>query len=233
MKPTIGDNLAEAMLKKEAFLSPDNTGDREEQAREILTMLLGMVGKLAGPEVLTAAYGTFKPGDRAGTLHAIAGRSHLVSALFARLPEDGASFLSIASEALAIKKGDNPLLFARLDGRKSAMRFARARLGAVLWIEYLTGRGMASPEIHGLISYWYAIQGDTVGRWAKQVSSKLGADYVKYFMKIAFVEGATGKDFSWSDDTPYGSEPVPTPWLERLKRDAQAYKATARASKSI
>jgi hypothetical protein len=231
MTPTIGDNLAEALRRKDAFLAPDNAGDREEQAREILLILLGAAGKLAGPEVLAAAYGTIEPGDRVGTLKAITARAYAVAPLFARLPEDGASLYAIAAEAFAIAGGDDPLLFARLpDQRKNPLRLARAKLSALLWDAYLKAMGIAPPERHGSIASSYGQEWDTVERWSKQVRQKLGADFVKYHTNIATIEGARGEGFSWSDSNPYGSEPPTLPWQDHLKRDGRAYVAAMNAN---
>ncbi len=231
MTPTIGDNLAEAMRRKEAFLAPDNAGERAEQAREILTILLGAVGKLAGPEVLAAVYGTFDPGDKAGTLKAIARRAFAVAPLFARLPEDGASLYAIAAEALAVTEGDDPLLFARLpDQRKNPLRLARAKFSALLWDAYLKAAGVAPPERHGSIASSYGQEWDTVERWSKQVRQKLGADFVKYHTNIATIEGAKGTRFSWGDRIAFGSEPPAEPWQEHLKESGRAYVAAMNAN---
>ncbi|MEG3083667.1 hypothetical protein U1707_08435 [Sphingomonas sp. PB2P12] len=231
MTPTIGDNLVEVVRMREAFVSPDNTGDREEQAREILSILLAVAGKLAGPEVLAAAYGAIEPGDRVSTLRAIVGRARAVAPLFARLPEDGASFYAIAAEALAITGGDDPLLFARLpDLRKNPLRLARAKLSALLWDAYLKAMGIAPPERHGAIASSYGQEWDTVERWSKQVRQKLGVKFVKYHTNVATIEGANGQRFSWSDRTPYGSEPPTLPWQEHLKDAGRDYKAAMNAN---
>lgn len=231
MTPTIGDNLVEVMHRRDAFLSTDNPGDRVEQAREILAILLGAAGKLVGPEVLAAAYGTTEPGDRASTLKAIAGRAYAVAPLFARLPEDGASFYSITAEALAIEQGDDPLLFARLpDLRKNPLRLARAKLSALLWDAYLRAKGISPPERHGAIASSYGQEWDTVERWSKQVRSKLGADFVKYHTSVATIEGAKGERFSWSDRTAYGSEPPLVSWQEHLKDSGRDYVAAMNAN---
>ncbi len=231
MTPTIGDNLVEVVRMREAFLSPDNAGDREEQARDILLVLLGVVGKLAGPEVLAAAYGTVEPGDRVSTLRAIAGRAYAVAPLFAKLPEDGASFHAITAEALAIEQGDDPLLFARLpDLRKNPLRVARTKLCALLWDAYLKAKGVSAYERHAAIAFAYGQEWDTVERWSKQVRQKLGVEFVKYHTNVATIEGAKGEGFSWNDQTPFGTEPQALPWQEHLRRDGQAYVAAMNAN---
>lgn len=188
------DELKQLILSKADALAEEDPQRRIFKARDVLVGVLGLCAEFLGPELLATAYGKVDPSaEREELLHLLATRLHITSTLFWSLPNDSISLSAVTSEALAVARGDAPLLFARLEGRKVNYRVLRAKFEALKWDKFLDGMGLGPPDRHARIASAFGQEWETIRRrWKKDVIAGLTKVDVPYFLQSAKLEGKTG-----------------------------------------
>lgn len=190
MTVTVGDLLVKIVRDRDDAIRTVDPTERQRKALVALQEAMFAMHKLLGNELLVAALGTVDASDRAQVLETAARRIHMLSAVFGDLPEDAASPVNVVEEAVSIAKGDAPLMFARLDGRKVNDRIIRAKFEALKWEAYLKGFGIRAGERHERIALAFGADWETIRRaWRRDVASTLEPAQVRYLLAVAEVEG--------------------------------------------
>ena len=135
---------------------------------------------VCAPGLIEEALGNVESGSRYEVLRSIELQLSLASALFdqAATPKSDASIGAATEEIRAIMSGDEPRLFARMDGRKTPYRVAKAKLQAIGWDQYLEARGEPPYLRHARIAVAFGHEWDTISRWRADVVPYLGEQHV-------------------------------------------------------
>jgi len=174
-------------------------GDLLGQARDLCEPLMGRAfgGRdSAGMEMLNAV-GAPAEQRRLNRLDLLA-RKLLLSARFFDHGSSVASMLEATREVRAIHAGDDPRLFAVVEGKRkqgragNTYRIAENKLRALEWDAVLEGRGMSAVERHALIQNAYAFEWTSMQKWSAPCGRELGNDLVAHLIKTAREDGASG-----------------------------------------
>lgn len=218
MPVTIGDLLTQLVQDRDAALTIADDTERQKKAADVLRDSMFIVHKILGPDLLAAACGQVDETDRAALLQAVAQRSAIFGCVFGTTHGDAASPWRVAEEAIAVARGDAPLLFARIDRHKVNHRIIHAKFEALKWDAYLKGRGMRAGERQELIvqAFGGGTSWETIRRaWRRDVQTALESTQITYLMTLALLEGKRG-DPRW--------EQMGNPdWEGALKHDGKHY----------
>ncbi|RYD57203.1 MAG: hypothetical protein EOP83_21160 [Verrucomicrobiaceae bacterium] len=191
---TVGDrwshhrDLDTFLDQREKLLAKAETEeDRQGWSRLLLHHAVDFASKICGEEVIKDAYGSAIEGDRQDALDKIARRLSVVQSIYSPFDklETPGSLWSAMSEVRAIANGDEPKLFAKLDGRRRRYRLALTKLRALEWEAYLKALGVGSVERRARITVAYGYEWDTIYRWGDDIKSTLGADRVDTALRQA------------------------------------------------
>jgi hypothetical protein len=225
----VGDAFLRLMLQRvEAEREPDPE-KRSIEAQRIFIKLMALAADLMGPELLADVYGTINSQDRGDVLQKVALRAMMAGMVFAKLPTDAGSLDEVTREAVAVRGGDAPLLFARLPTRKTADRVLRIKLRAHLWNAYLEGREVPTVERQAEIAKSFGHSWDTISRWLKPAIDAFGNDHVEYLLLAARVDGCAGKPFNDGMGR-FPDLPVDEPWQITLRRSGERFLTAQRAN---
>lgn len=226
---TLG-KLAEDRLAVENTSDPAEKADR---ARDLLAGMMYFAQTFVGDEVLRAAYGEVKAGDREEALRVSANRLLVADLLFARMPRDDASLFRVAEEAIAVANGDAPTFFARLSGSNvRKVRVHRAKFSAFVWDAYLEALGIDKATREYRIWEAYGTSSDSRRKWLKPARAILGEEYVDYHLRKASGEGRRAEPYTFTQSYYDAKVAAPMTWQEALHRDGKRFKAIQRESKA-
>lgn len=193
MTTTIGDLLVRIVKERDEALAAETAAERQQLALGVLETAMFTLHKLLGTDLLTAMLGDLEGADRGVILETAARRIFYLSTIFGKMPLDAAAPFKVVEEAMAIARGDAPLMFARLDGQKVNHRIGQAKFGALKWDAYLRGRGLPPGKRHALIAEAYGAPWDTIRRaWKRDVVGLLSQESIAYLLQSAEVEGRLG-----------------------------------------
>lgn len=175
-------------------------GDLLGQARDLCEPLMGRAFEgqdSAGMEMLKSLSTPAEQG-RVARLDLLS-RKLLVAARFFDRGTSVSSMLEAASEVRAIHAGDDPRLFAVVEGKRkqgrpgNAYRIAENKLRALEWDAVLQGRGVSAVERHTLVQKAYGVEWGTMQKWAAPCGRDLGIDRVAQLKDAAREDGANGR----------------------------------------
>lgn len=140
----------------------------------------GFARLVLGSELLREALEDIDVSSRTDSLQVLERQLNLASELFGRsIPlESPGSLYAAVEELRAIQSGDEPKLFAKLEGRKIPYRVAKAKLEAIGWDSYLEALGEPAYMRHAQIGAAFGHDWDTIYRWRTGVASHLGEKHV-------------------------------------------------------
>lgn len=174
-KKTVGDRLAEILRARAEVLASDDEEFREHRANDALLSTMFLVHKLLGTEVLQAALGTVDEDDPVAVLETAANRISVLSAVFYNLPQDAASPFAIASEAVAVARGDKPHIFAQIKSSSKPVvknREHRLKMQAFVWDAYLKAKGMGTIDRAWTIGQAYGSDWSNIKTsWKRDIAS--------------------------------------------------------------
>lgn len=218
---TIPELLARIVRERDAALSAASTLERRERALNTLEVAMFTIHKLLGPDLLAATVLDVDSADRGAILHEAARRLFALCAVFGEMPPDPAAPIRIVEEALAVSRGDAPLLFARLDQQKVNHRINRAKFDALRWDAYLDGKGLKPGERHATIAEAYGTSWETIRRsWRRDVLGRNPDPTDQYLLNRARADGVAGMG-QWGG---LGD----TEWRRALFADGDRYRAILR-----
>jgi hypothetical protein len=210
---------------RDEVLRLEHAAQRQEEAAGIVQDGLLILKQILGDEILIAFLGDVDPGDPRDVLEAIRSRCWSIGALFAKLPQDKASFWEIAGEAHAIAEGDAPVIFAQLPGvRKKPSRLTKAKLGAICWDVYLEQLGIEGVSRHADIAKAYGTDWGTIFKWKAQALELFGQSYLDYRLWVARSAGEARSCLT--DYMEAGAT-----WQEALERDGDEFRIVQRVNR--
>ncbi|KQM50981.1 hypothetical protein ASE69_06355 [Sphingomonas sp. Leaf208] len=197
-----------AWFDRREMLRPECT---QGQALSAIGDLLGQVREVCEPLMHTAfgkqdsaaidqlkSIGRPAEQGRVDRLNLLA-RKLLVAARFFDRGTSVSSMQEAVYEVRAIHAGDDPRLFAVVEGKRkqgrpgNAFRIAVNKLRALEWDAVLQGRGVSAVERHTLIQKAYGVEWGTMQKWSAPCSRDLGIELVAHLKKTAREDGASGR----------------------------------------
>ena len=139
------------------------------QSSEQILLLLDLVRRAAGQEVIVAAYGP-TPQTRVDALKAFADRTYVAAHIWGDVDKGSGSLVEAQYEAIAVSEGDVPVAFAKTEGRKKSVRLLWTKFAACRFEAWLSGLGIDAAQRHNAIGAAYGAQWDTISRWKQDVA---------------------------------------------------------------
>lgn len=174
------------------FSAQADPKEREAWARMLLLTLMTLSARIAGNELLAAAYGASGRDTEASDGIALLGsRLRYLEWLFEDVEDEHAPY-SIASaihELEAIAGGDAPRLFSQLaaiSGRRTnTYRLALRQAAAFGWEKYLSQMGKSAAQRQAEIQLAFGATWDAIRKWKPVIVATLGPDAIERQMRWA------------------------------------------------
>jgi hypothetical protein len=192
---SLQDALALGLRSKQRFAEAETDAERRGLAMHYVSCLLRVVQAIAGPEVLTLAYGPDPAPDapRSDHIGHMRTRLRVAARLFSDVGEAGSqsSLAALDAELWAISQGDTPRLLARLPGAHGVnaddARKVELKTRALGWERVLFAMDPGPVRSRAAKSRREVEAAYRMGQlrdWRSQVERRLGPDVLASFLSI-------------------------------------------------